>query len=166
MDVREIRKKEKVRLNTVLVDVEAVPEPTWVGDLETFVQEILLTLERDEWEVSIVLCNDDVIAGINKEFRDKDGPTDVLSFPQIETVDDIPASGPFVAGDIVVSLDSVRSNAAYFSVDPEEEFKRVVVHGLLHLSGFDHETNEASEPMLQFQEKILSEYSGKARFSL
>jgi len=59
------------------------------------------------------------------------------------------------AGDIIISLDSVYENAKYFVVNKEEELKRVIIHGILHLKGYDHATNEKDEEMLIFQEEIL-----------
>ena len=153
-------------MNTVLIDVQGIPAPDWMGELESFVDEILRNMTRDEWEVSVILCDDDVIAAFNREYRSKEGPTDVLSFPQVENANEIPLKGRFVAGDIVVSLDSVRANAKYFGASAEEELKRVIIHSLLHLSGMDHSTNESDEPMLILQEQILSNYKGTARFHL
>jgi rRNA maturation RNase YbeY len=59
-------------------------------------------------------------------------------------------------GDIVISLETLKTNAAYFHVDEDEELRRLIIHGILHLAGFDHPTNNPEEPMLVLQEKILS----------
>ena len=61
-------------------------------------------------------------------------------------------------GDVFISLDSMRRNAESFGVDEDEELKRLLVHGILHLEGYDHSSNDfASEPMLIRQEKIMKE---------
>lgn len=148
-------------MNTVLIDVENIAQPPWLDQLETWVLHILDQLGRKEWEVSIILCDDPTIAGFNQNYRQKEGPTDVLSFAQIESEAEIPTAGTFLAGDIIISLDSARSNAEYFKVGLDEEFKRLVIHGLLHLSGLDHESNEPDEPMLQLQEQILAANIGE-----
>jgi probable rRNA maturation factor len=148
-------------MNHVLIDCQGIDEPAWLARLEAFVQTVLHDLGRDDWEVSILLCDDASIASLNAEYRGKEGPTDVLSFPQVEAADEIPESGPFLAGDIIISLDTLRSNAEYFSVAPDEEFKRLVIHGILHLSGFDHETINADEPMLVEQERLVAMYRGE-----
>jgi len=148
-------------MNTILIDVENIPEPNWLEGLESWINQVLIHLGRDGWEVSLVLCDDATIAALNSEYRGKEGPTDVLSFAQVEDATEIPQSGPFVAGDIIISLDSARSNAEYFKVGLDEEFKRLVIHGLLHLSGIDHASNDATEPMLLLQEKILAENPGE-----
>jgi probable rRNA maturation factor len=80
-------------------------------------------------EVSILLTDDDGIRGLNKRYRNIDRPTDVLSFP----MDD-----PYMLGDIVVSLESVSAQAVDYSVSFDEELSRLLVHGLLHLLGYDH----------------------------
>ncbi len=80
-------------------------------------------------EVSILLTDDDGIRGLNKRYRNIDRPTDVLSFP----MDD-----PYMRGDIVVSLESVSAQAVEYSVSFDEELARLLVHGLLHLIGYDH----------------------------
>ena len=152
-------------MNSVLIDCQNIDEPAWTGRLESFVQTLLHDLGRDGWEVSLLLCDDAAIAELNEEYRGKEGPTDVLSFPQVESAEEIPESGPFLAGDIIISLDSLRSNAEYFSVEPDEEFKRLVIHGILHLSGMDHDTIEADEPMLIEQERLVAMYRGETVFS-
>jgi probable rRNA maturation factor len=152
-------------MNSVLIDCLNIPEPSWLDRMEAFVCLVLANLGRDNWEVSLVLCNDPAIATLNADYRGKEGPTDVLSFPQVENASEIPVAGPFLAGDIVISLDTLQSNAEYFNVDPDEEFKRLLIHGILHLSGFDHETNEADEPMLVEQERLVKLYRGETVFT-
>jgi len=103
----------------------------------------------------VVICDQTTMAEYNQRFRQKVGPTDVLSFPQIMDSSEIPANGWFLAGDLVISPQQVRENAQEFAVSFDEELRRVCIHGMLHLSGYDHETNDAQEPMLIEQERIL-----------
>ena len=63
-------------------------------------------------------------------------------------------------GDMVISLDSLKRNADYFSVSEDEELYRLLIHGVLHLLGEDHSTNEPSEPMLKKQEQLLIQLLG------
>jgi probable rRNA maturation factor len=67
----------------------------------------------------------------------------------------------FTAGDLVISIDSLADNAKQFSVSENEELKRLLIHGILHLNGMDHTTNDTDEEMLQVQEKILAGFSGE-----
>ena len=61
----------------------------------------------------------------------------------------------YVAGDIVISVDTLKKNANYFSVSENEELKRLIIHSILHLSGMDHSDNSKDQPMLVLQEDIL-----------
>ncbi|WP_455381334.1 rRNA maturation RNase YbeY [Salinispira pacifica] len=146
-------------MNFVEVSVEGVESPEWLDRLQRFCLEALRKMGKTGWEVSLLLCDDAFIQDLNGRFRDRDEPTDVLSFPQSPEEGDALAedddSAPFVAGDIVISLDSLSQNAEEFGVDREEELKRLVVHGLLHLAGMDHPTNEPEEEMLSYQERVL-----------
>jgi probable rRNA maturation factor len=125
---------------------------------------------REGIEVSILFCDDPWIHELNRRYRGKDSATDVLSFSQTETSPDDPTDptgrsetrgegASAHIGDIVVSIDSVRSNAEEWAVPYVQELRRVVVHGLLHLLGMDHETNEPDQEMLQVQEQILAAIS-------
>jgi probable rRNA maturation factor len=100
----------------------------------------------------VLFCNNRYIKSLNTQYRNKDEATDVLSFPLGETGPD----GQFLAGDLVISLASLEENARFFKVSADEELRRLLIHGILHLSGYDHKTNEAKEPMLIEQEKILA----------
>jgi probable rRNA maturation factor len=144
-------------MNRVEVAAEGVSEPAWVGRLIDFALSVLDRLEKDGWDLSFLLCDDETMRGLNAQYRGKDESTDVLSFELGETVPDEDGSKRWAAGDIAVSLDTLRKNAEYFSVSEDEELRRLVVHGILHLSGMDHANNDADQPMLVMQERILAE---------
>ncbi|MCA1950062.1 MAG: rRNA maturation RNase YbeY [Treponema sp.] len=144
-------------MNRVEISSTESLEPLpWMHKLESFALLILEKLEKNNWDISILLCDDETICQLNAEYRNKNEPTDVLSFELGETVEE-DGEKRFLAGDIVISLQTLYENAHYFSVEPDEEFRRLVIHGILHLSGMDHQTNDASEPMLQFQELLLEQ---------
>lgn len=84
--------------------------------------------------VSIVFCSDDYLLEINKKFLKHDYYTDVITFDYSE--------GKAISGDIMISIDSVRQNASYYKVDFDTELNRVMVHGLLHLIGYDDHEEE------------------------
>lgn len=143
------------------VDARGIELPPWSAALEALVLELFRTSafegEATCGEVSIILCDDEFIAELNLRYRDKEGATDVLSFSQNEGYD-MAVDSPMVFGDIVVSLDTVRRQAHSLQIAYEEELKRVVVHGILHLLGMDHQGTELDqEPMLRKQEELLSE---------
>ena len=64
----------------------------------------------------------------------------------------------FTAGDIVISLDSLKKNCSDFEVSEDEELKRLLIHGILHLAGYDHSDNSPEQEMLKLQERILATF--------
>ena len=108
--------------------------------------------------VSLVLTDDAGIAALNREFREVDAPTDVLSFPQLEAagpVTAVPADAPLLLGDIVVSLQRAEAQAHEYGHTRARELGFLLVHGLLHLLGYDHETPDEVGTMEARQEAIL-----------
>ncbi len=146
--------------NRIVIDCEeGMTPPPWMDRVSPFVERVLERLDIDNWELSVLFCRDPFIANLNKQYRDIDGPTDVLSFEQgDEYVDDAEVTW-FNAGDIVICLDALKRNAGDFAVPEDEELKRLLVHGILHLDGMDHEDNSPEQEMLQFQEHMLAGFT-------
>jgi len=138
-------------MNKVFFHAEEVPLPFYCKEAGSFIKKVLRTLGLENWEVSVLFCSNRYIKSLNAQYRNKDEPTDVLSFPLGETVD-----GRYLSGDIVISLDALEENTRFFKVSEEEELHRLLIHGILHLTGEDHATNKAKEPMLKAQEEILA----------
>jgi len=152
-------------MNRVMVHVAEIPFPEWIKPLKEFVLKVLFQLKKDRWDLSILLCGDETIKALNEIYRGKAEATDVLSFPLSEGLD-FPSevkrnSRRHLPGDVVISLDTLKENARRFLVEEDEELRRLLIHGILHLDGMDHATNDESEPMLQLQEQILSKLSKK-----
>lgn len=88
-------------------------------------------------ELSLVICDDSFIAGLNEQYLGRTGPTNVLAFAMTE------GEGadltPGLLGDVVVSTDTALTEAAANNLDGPEHFMRLVIHGILHLLGYDHE---------------------------
>jgi len=139
-------------MNTVSFNAEGISLPSWTKTAGVFIKSVLKTLDLHNWELSVLFCDNAYIKSLNAQYRNKDEPTDILSFPLGEKA----PGGRFLAGDIVISLDALEENTRFFKVSENEELRRLLVHGILHLSGYDHATNRAKEPMLQMQEKILA----------
>ena len=108
-------------------------------------------------DFSLHFISDEEMKSLNSEYRGIDDPTDILTFaindgeafPSVEGEEN-------ELGDIFISIDSMTRNADALSVDRAEELRRLLVHGVLHLRGMDHKTNDFStEPMLREQERIL-----------
>ena len=126
--------------------------------VENFISEVLNELNLKNWDISLLFCDDAFIQNLNKQYRDIDSPTDVLSFEQGDEYFDEAGETRFMAGDIVISLDSLHFNAEEFNVEINEELKRLIVHGILHLNGMDHSDNSPEQEMLKFQEELLMQY--------
>lgn len=148
--------------NRILVSMqENVEAPVWFDNVEPFVQKVMKMLHFNHQEISIMFCNDECIRELNKTYREIDSATDVLSFENNDVYKDEEGKWK-CSGDIVISLDTLPVNAQYFDENNNSELKRLLVHGLLHLNGYDHgeEHIEAGvEPkckMLKKQEKLLA----------
>jgi probable rRNA maturation factor len=139
-------------MNRVFFSSEEVPLPPWTQAAGSFIKSVLRKLNLKEWELSVLFCSNAYIKRLNAQYRNKDEATDVLSFPLGETS----PSGQYLAGDIVISLDALEENSRYFNVAKDEELRRLLIHGILHLSGADHNTNNDKEPMLETQEALLA----------
>jgi probable rRNA maturation factor len=94
--------------------------------------------------VSVVFVGRARMRQINSEYRGKDYATDVLSFAYHESTDELP-----FLGEIVVAPDVARENAEQWSGAPEKEVRKLILHGLLHLAGYDHETDQGEMNRLQ-----------------
>ena len=116
----------------------------------------------DDAEVSLTLVDNQTIQEINRDYRQKDQVTDVISFAMQERhedeIDIIGADLPVVLGDIIISVDQAKEQALTYGHSFEREMCFLAVHGFLHLLGYDH-MNEADEKeMIERQEEILGEF--------
>ncbi len=135
---------------------------------KTFLQAIVFkVLEAEKVtipvELSILLTDDSCIQNLNLEYRKKNKPTDVLSFPMYDRseiqgvlAEDSPGiTGRLVLGDIVVSLETAGKQAGEYGHSFEREAGFLTVHGILHLLGYDHTTEDERKIMREKEEKIL-----------
>ncbi|MDR0919320.1 MAG: rRNA maturation RNase YbeY [Oscillospiraceae bacterium] len=109
-------------------------------------------------EISVTLVDDKEIQQLNKRYRQKDIPTDVLSFPMFEkeNLPVIPTDEEIPLGDIVISIETAIHQAQIFNHSFEREIAFLTVHSMLHLLGYDHETSKRDEnEMFRKQEEIL-----------
>lgn len=115
-----------------------------------------------EAEVSVTFVDNERIQEINKEYRDKDQPTDVISFAMEELgegeVEIISGFVPKHLGDIIISIPRTREQAEEYGHSFHRELGFLAVHGFLHLLGYDHMTEEDEKEMFTRQDEILSEY--------
>ena len=143
------------RARRVEVAVQGIPMPRWRQALVRFSARVLARIDAEGWDVSLLLCNDERMAQLNSRYRGGQGPTDVLSFGREARRGARRKPLANVAGDIAVSLETMRRNARRLGASDDEELKRLVVHGILHLAGMDHGSGRGKE-MLSLQEQLLA----------
>ena len=116
-------------------------------------EAVLDAEEIDEpCELSVLLTDDAGIHAINREFRDVDRPTDVLSFPMGE---DDPDTGLYVLGDMVLNLDRAAAQGAEFGHGADHEISYLTVHSVLHLLGYDHVDEGEMKRAMRAREKVV-----------
>ena len=123
-------------------------------DIENMIVKIMGHLNCLNQEVSILLTGDKDIRRLNQKFRSIDQPTDVLSFPQNADEDPcIPEE--IILGDIAVSLDIAKAQAKEHGLYFKEEIILLLIHGILHLLGYDHEISEKEETKMRNKTREL-----------
>lgn len=145
-----------------------------VEDYETILNKVILTaLDYEECpyeaQVYVLMTDNDTIHQINKEHREMDRPTDVLSFPMSDyenpgDFSDIeqrdpdafhPETGELILGDIIISMDKVKEQAREYGHSEIRELAFLVAHSMLHLMGYDHMEDEERKVMEAKQKEIL-----------
>ncbi|MCB9779401.1 MAG: rRNA maturation RNase YbeY [Alphaproteobacteria bacterium] len=154
-------------MNDVDVALEgAVPEAL-ADVVAELAEQALAALELSDCELSVLLCDDAVIRPLNEQWRGKDAATDVLSFPlegDAADGDDVvailDADGPRMLGDLVVSVDTAARQAAELGHGLHDELRVLLVHGLLHLLGHDHEDPDDAAEMRAAEARVLAAMGG------
>jgi probable rRNA maturation factor len=166
-------------ISPCLLDSEPAPEPEPSGDLRISIVE-----EQADWsgfaepqqaiyaaaaalashpqgarargsEAGVVLADDNRVRELNATYRGKDAPTNVLSFPFQPPPGGVPEERAYL-GDVVLAAETVALEAAERGIAPTAHLQHLVVHGLLHLLGFDHATDTEAEQMEQLEAEILA----------
>lgn len=107
---------------------------------------------------NIIIIDNPTIHKINKEYRDKDAPTDVISFALEDDKTVIEPDRVRILGDIYISIDKVHEQALEYGHSFKRELSFLAVHGLLHLLGYDHMEKSDEEVMFKKQEEVLNYY--------
>jgi len=122
---------------TVLV--ESVPPPMAPAQASRLLRDLARRLRVPHASVAVLFAGDERLRDLNRRYRGKDRPTDVLSFP----------GDASHLGDIAVSGETTRRQARRFGQDPEREARLLLIHGFLHLLGYDHETDDGQMEVLE-----------------
>lgn len=137
-------------MNRILVRCDHPRGRPAAARLRRRAREFLSELGRDGVELSLSIVGDGEIRELNRAWRGKDAPTDVLSFPLVE-----PPCGPML-GDVVISLDTAERVAREDGRGVAEELDRYLAHGILHLLGHDHARASEAREMALLEERLLA----------
>lgn len=146
-------------MTNVEVTGEAVPRFS-KREIASFTRQVLLALEKldkleeEITEVSIAFIDDDAMKELNQKFRKKAKTTDVLTFPADDSYNEPSATGRPL-GDIVISVDQARRQAADEKHSLSTEIRYLVVHGVLHALGYDHETDRGEMNALEVEVRAI-----------
>ena len=103
-------------------------------------QAILNALDNPEAELSVVIVDDSEIEALNQKYLNRSGPTNVIAFPMREG--EFSDLSPFLLGDVVISTETAGREALNSGISVETRLDQLLIHGILHLFGFDHESNQ------------------------
>ena len=116
--------------------------------IKPWIEKIIITEEKRLGEINYIFCDDEYLLKINQDFLQHDYYTDIITFDSVR--------GKTISGEIFVSLQRIKDNASLISKNYEEEKKRVIAHGILHLCGYKDKTEEEQKKMRAKEDFYLS----------
>jgi probable rRNA maturation factor len=145
-------------IDTSIVDKRWQP---LVAELQAHGQFVWQALALPACELSLVLDNDAAVQQLNHSYRDKNKPTNVLSFPALDfaqpaTSDDFPAP-PILLGDIIMAYETLAREADEGAISLTDHARHLLTHGLLHLLGYDHQDDAQASHMEQLEVRLLAQ---------
>lgn len=145
----------------ITYEIDKIEEFLDEKKIENFIKFILENEYKEEYGkndyyLSLLIADNKIIKQINKEYRNKDTETDVISFAYNETEN---IGGLNVLGDIIISLEKVKNQSKEYGHSEEREFYYVLCHGMLHLLGYDHIEEEDKKIMRKREEETLEKFN-------
>ena len=128
--------------------------------IQQAVQVILSALDFPDGEISILLVDDPQIATLNENYLDRQGPTNVIAFAMREG--EFPHLSPHLLGDVVISMDTAAREAQEADLSRERRFNELLIHGILHLFGYDHENSAKEARRMEAKSRELLKTIGMA----
>ncbi|BBD44070.1 MAG: rRNA maturation RNase YbeY [Petrimonas sp.] len=119
------------------------------GDIKNWIKRVAASYGKTIGEVNYLFCTDDKILEVNTQYLSHDFYTDIITFDYSE--------GDKISGDIIISLETVRTNSQKYSTDFTEELHRVIIHGILHMCGIDDKSETASLNMRKAENQALEQ---------
>ncbi len=117
-------------------------------NIKPWIEKIIITEEKRLGEINYIFCDDEYLLKINQDYLQHDYYTDIITFDNVR--------GKTISGEIFVSLQRIKDNASLISKNYEEEKKRVIAHGILHLCGYKDKTEEEQKTMRAKEDFYLS----------
>ena len=119
-------------------------------DYQKWLEDIILSEGKKTGEINYIFCDDEYLLKINQDYLQHDYYTDIITFDYVK--------GKTISGEIFVSLQRISDNASTLSRDYEEELKRVLAHGILHLAGYKDKTEEEEKEMRRMENLYLAKF--------
>lgn len=133
------------------------------GDLDVLTHRVVdatcrsgILDDHADLELGVTFGNDALLCRLNRDYRGMDKPTNVLSFPQKRDFADVPVS---LIGDVILARETILREALTGGKVPQDHLAHLIVHGILHLLGYDHETPQESDIMERLERRILEALS-------
>jgi probable rRNA maturation factor len=146
--------KEGPRME-VLIDNRQSRHKVSPKKIKQTVQVVLSALDFPEGEISILLVDDPQITILNQQYLDRQGPTNVIAFAMREG--EFSHLTPHLLGDVVISMDTAAREAQEADLSPERRFNELLIHGILHLFGYDHEDSAKEARRMEEKSRELME---------
>ncbi|SIQ30141.1 MULTISPECIES: rRNA maturation RNase YbeY [Chryseobacterium] len=128
---------------------ENLPESV-SADYKKWLEDLILSEGKKSGEINYIFCDDEYLLKINQDYLQHDYYTDIITFDYVK--------GKTISGEIFVSLQRISDNASTLSRDYEEELRRVLAHGILHLAGYKDKTEEEEKEMRRMEDLYLDKY--------
>lgn len=116
----------------------------------SWIKDIISWRNCELVQLSYIFCSDDYLFDMNREYLNHDTLTDIITFPYLEP--------PKIEGDVFISIDRIRDNAQHFGVSFEQELRRVIIHGVLHLCGQGDKTEKEAKEMRRLEAAALDRF--------
>ncbi len=129
---------------------ENIAEQQIPETITPWLEKLILNEGKKPGEITYIFCDDEHLLQVNRDFLQHDYYTDIITFDYVK--------GKTISGDIFVSLPRISDNASALSKNPEEEFRRVLAHGILHLCGYKDKTDAEQEEMRSKEDFYLKLY--------
>lgn len=127
---------------------EDIPPFAVQASITRWLEDLIFSEEKKLGAVNYIFCSDEYLLEVNRQYLQHDYYTDIITFDY--------GKGKIISGDIFVSLLRIQENAQLLAGNPEEEFRRVMAHGLLHLCGYKDKTPEEQQAMRQKEDYYLN----------